>query len=120
LWSVKSINAAVVAVFATFMFCMVGVALGSRIANVGTVAMVCNLIYLPLVMLNDLTFRTWNLPKSVEYIVAILPVREIASILREILFGETSLGSQMWLFSVLLLWIIALAAVIHCTFRWYA
>ena len=100
------------------LFLSLGVLLGARVATVATATVLTNAVYFPLLFLGDLTFPLKALPEVAQHALALVPVNQLATGLRTVLFQAPDAGAMGRLVAVLLGGSMLLVAVAARTFRW--
>ena len=118
--SLNVLNVLLLVLCAGIMFCLLGIAIGSRTADVGFTTLVCNIIYFPLIMFNDLTFRLNTLPDTLQTVLSYIPVRELGVTIRAVLFYGVPFSDQIHLLLSILIWSTIFLLVGLWRFRWHA
>jgi ABC-2 type transport system permease protein len=96
-----------------------GIAMSARITRVPTAMFLCNVVYLSLLFVSDLTMPLNNYPSAVRPVLMALPTSQFIVALRAILIQGASLLSQWHTVLTLAGWSAACLLLGRATFRWH-
>jgi ABC-2 type transport system permease protein len=96
-----------------------GIALSSRIVRVPTAIFICNVVYLALLFVSDLTMPLATYPRALHPLLTSLPTTQFVTALRSVLIQGSSLVNEWRPVLILSAWAAAGLIIGRATFRWH-
>ncbi len=106
-------------VLGTFMLLTLGVALSSRVTSVTNAIFLCNLVYLSLLFMSDLTMPLGDMPSHVRKLLSFLPTAELVSSIRAVLIQGVPPGQLLQPIGVMMGWTAAFMVISRSAFHWH-
>lgn len=112
-------NAALVTLIGATMLLTLGIAMAARLASVATAAFLCNIVYLSLFFLGNLTMPMAGMSANLQAVVSTLPTAQFVAALRAVLIQGASLASQWRPLLGMAVWFALLLGFARATFQWH-
>jgi ABC-2 type transport system permease protein len=96
-----------------------GIALSSRLARVATAIFICNVAYLSLLFVSDLTMPLATYPRALHPVLTSLPTTQFVTALRAVLIQGSSLLSQWRPMLILTAWAAVSLLIGRASFHWH-
>lgn len=115
----RLINSGALIILGAIMLLSLGIAMSSRVTSVPNAIFLCNMVYLALLFLSNLTMPFNAFPDQVRAVLVNLPTAQFASALRGVLVQGVSLGSEWHAMAIMLAWSLLFIAVGRAAFHWH-
>jgi ABC-2 type transport system permease protein len=115
----KVVAASVVTVVGAMMLLSLGVSLSSRMSSAQNAIFVCNMVYLSLLFLSDLTMPFSSFPAGAREVLMLLPTAQFVAALRGVLFLGKGITDQWQHLFVMLGWTLVFMGIGRTFFHWH-